>query len=261
MRFSPFLALFFAFLAPYNSFFAQTSPTQVSVANAKFTLHCASEDSAGLTEWLSEGVQAVEQFFGRPFPRKFDVYVFPNRAALDKQWQQDWGDSTFQSSCWMVASGVGHRLDILSPRAWAAEACDHNASDTSALRRLLQHELVHVYHGQHNAKPDFAEMDELGWWIEGIAVYASGQLDEARLAGVRDLLGKNAAPNVLKKFWSGKNKYGLAGSMAAWIDKSSGRAVVFNLLSCADTSQVLKTLQTDETALLEAWGKYWAENH
>lgn len=261
MRFSPFLALLFAFFAFCNSSFAQTSSAQVSVVRANFTLHCAPEDSASLAEWLTEGVAAVEQFFGHPFPKKFDVYVFSNRAALDKQWQQDWGDSTFQSACWMVASGVGHRLDVLSPRAWATEACDHNASDTLAVRKLLQHELVHVYHGQHNAKTDFAGMDELGWWIEGVAVYASGQLDDARLAKVRDLIARRAYPAHLQEFWSGKNKYGLAGSMAAWIDKSSGRTVLFNLLSCANTEQVLKTLQTDEVALLVAWEKYWSENH
>lgn len=160
----------------------------------------------------------------------------------------------------MVASGVGHRLDILSPRAWAAEACEHKMEDTLALRRLLQHELVHVFHGQHNAKPDFAGMDELGWWIEGIAVYASGQLDEARLGRVRDLLARDAYPAHLQEFWSGKDKYGLAGSMAAWVDKSKGRAASFDLLTCTDTSQILKSLQTDEAALLQAWEEYWSEN-
>lgn len=257
MRFSSFIALVFAGLFPCKSAFAQT----ISIAQPKFTLHCAPEDSSALLARLTIGAQAVERFFGHPFPRKFDVYVFPNRAALDKQWQQDWGDSTFQSSCWMVASGVAHRLDILSPRAWKEEACEHKAEDTLALRKLLHHELVHVYHGQHNPKPDFSGMDEMGWWVEGIAVYASDQLDEARLAGVRELLGKNAAPQVLQKFWSGKHKYGLAGSVAAWLDKVNGRAVLFQLLSCTDTSQALKLLQTDEVAMLEAWQKFWSANH
>lgn len=247
----------FAGFVPCKSAFAQT----ISIAQPKFTLHCTPEDSSALLSRLTTGAQAVERFFGHPFPRKFDVYVFPNRAALDKQWQQDWGDSTFQSSCWMVASGVAHRLDILSPRAWKEEACEHKAEDTLALRKLLHHELVHVYHGQHNPKPDFAGMDEMGWWVEGIAVYASDQLDEARLAGVRELLGKNAAPQVLQKFWSGKHKYGLAGSVAAWLDKVNGRAVLFQLLSCTDTSQALKLLQTDEVAMLEAWQKFWSANH
>lgn len=256
MHFSPFLAIALIWLACSNFSLAQT----VSISEPTFTLHCVPEDSSLLLSRLANGARAVEQFFGHPFPRQFDVYVFPNRAALDIQWQQDWGDSTFQSSCWMVASGVAHRFDILSPRAWQEEACEHKMGDTVALSKLLQHELVHVFHGQHNPKPDFAGMDEMGWWIEGIAVYASGQLDEARLAGVRELINKDAAPQVLSKFWSGKHKYGLAGSVAAWLDKANGRATLFQLLACTDTNQALKTLQADEAATLAAWRKYWLEN-
>lgn len=242
------------------SLFAQKPVESISIVHPKFTLHCAPEDSALLFTQLATGVQAVEQFFGHPFPRTFDVYVFPDRPALDKQWQQDWGDSTFQSACWMVASGVAHRLDILSPRVWAAEACEHKAADTLALRRLLHHELVHVFHGQHNPKPDFAGMDEMGWWVEGLAVYASGQLDSARLAGVHQLISKNATPQALQQFWSGKYKYGLCGSIAAWVDKTRGRATVIQLLACTDTAQALKLLQTDEATLLDGWLRFWSAN-
>lgn len=244
-----------ASLAPGKPSFAQTSPAAVSISKTNFTLHCAPADSAALLPCLSDGARAVEQFFGHPFPRKFDVYVFPDRAALDKQWRQDWGDSTFQSACWMVASGVAHRLDILSPRAWKEEACEHKAEDTVALRKLLQHELAHVYHGQHNPKPDFAGMDEMGWWIEGIAVYASGQLDSARLGGVRDLLARKATPEHLQQFWSGKNKYGLAGSLSACLDALGGRQVLYQLLACTSTEQALALLRTDEPALLSLWRK------
>lgn len=253
-------ALVFGCLIPRTSFFAQATTKNIIVAHSKFTMHCMPEDSALLFSRLTAGVQAIERFFGQPFPHKFDVYVFPHRADLDKQWQQDWGDSTFQSACWMVASGIAHRLDVLSPGAWAAEACEHNATDTLALGRLICHELVHVYHGQHNPKPDFAGMDEMGWWVEGIAVYASGQLDSARLAGVRQLLEKNATPQALPQFWSGKHKYGLSGSMAAWIDKTRGRAAIFKLLTCTDTAQALKQLEIDEKSALEHWQKFWLAN-
>lgn len=247
------------FLCP-NTTFAQASSETIVISNAGFTLHCTREDSALLYVPLVSGVQAVEQFFGAPFTRKFEVFVFPNRTALDKQWQQDWGDSTFQSSCWMVASGVAHRLDVLSPQAWNTEACEHKAGDTMALRKLLWHELVHVYHGQRNPVPDFAGMDEMGWWIEGLAVYASGQLDSTRLKGLRETMEKKTTPAALQKFWSGKYKYGLSGSMAAWLDKTRGRAVIVRLLACTNTAQALQLLQTDEAALLEAWKQFWLTN-
>ncbi|MBV6439736.1 MAG: hypothetical protein DYG98_09730 [Haliscomenobacteraceae bacterium CHB4] len=258
MRFFALFTLGFFLLFPSGSFFAQT---EISIVHPKFTLHGAPEDSALLYPRLTAGVDAVEQFFGQPFSRKFDVYVFPHRASLDKQWQQDWGDPTFQSACWMVASGVAHRLDILSPRVWATEACEHKAADTLALRRLLQHELVHVYHGQHNPKPDFNGMDEMGWWIEGLAVYASEQLDSARLAGLRELIDKNAVPQTLQKFWSGKHKYGLSGSVAAWLDQTYGRSVVVQLLSCTGTDQAMSVLKTDEATVLDRWQKFWSAHH
>src|SRR5690606_13778278 len=113
----------------------------------------------------------------------------------------------------------------------------------------------------HNPKPDFNGMDEMGWWIEGLAVYASEQLDSARLAGLRDLMEKNAVPQTLQKFWSGKHKYGLSGSVAAWLDKTYGRAVVVQLLSCTDTSRALSVLKTDEATVLDRWKKFWSAHH
>ena len=41
---------------------------------------------------------------------------------------------------------------------------------------LITHELVHTYHGQHNPTRDFTGMDDLGWFVEGLATYASGQM-------------------------------------------------------------------------------------
>lgn len=260
MRIFSLFPIFLPFLLCFNAALARGSAETITISHPDFTLHCTREDSALLYGPLVSGVLAAEQFFGAPFSRKFDVFVFPDRVALDKQWQQDWGDSTFHSSCWMVASGVGHRLDVLSPRAWKTDACEHKMDDTLALRRLLWHELVHVYHGQHNPVPDFTGLDEMGWWIEGVAVYASGQLDSARLRGLRETFDRKSEPASLQKFWNGKYKYSLSGSMAAWLDKTRGRAVLVRLLACTGTAQVLQLLETDEATLLDAWKKYWLTN-
>jgi hypothetical protein len=40
------------------------------------------------------------------------------RKALASAWQQDRNYPDFQSECWMVASGVAHQMDLLSPSAW-----------------------------------------------------------------------------------------------------------------------------------------------
>jgi hypothetical protein len=38
-----------------------------------------------------------------------------------------------------------------------------------------------VYHGQFNPTRDFTGVDDLDWFIEGLAVFASGQLTKERL--------------------------------------------------------------------------------
>lgn len=233
-----------------------------TISDSVFSLHYTAPDSAtlpALLPALREGVRRVEAFFGADFPRRFDVYVFPGRAALDRHWQQDWGDSTFQSACWMVASGVAHRLDLLSPRVWATEACEHDAAKTRAVQQLLTHELVHVYHGQHNPVPDFTGLDDLAWWIEGLATYASGQLDSARLAGVQDLIRAGKAPDDLQKFWSGRLRYGQSGSVVAWMDRTFGRGLLVRCLAATQQEEIFILLQTDEAGLVARWQKYWLE--
>src|SRR6516165_2607432 len=79
----------------------------------------------------------------------------------------------------MVASGVADRMVILSPRVWKTQAAEHDPADAEHLRDLIAHELVHVYHGQHNPRPDFDGMDDSGWFVEGLAVYVSGQLERS----------------------------------------------------------------------------------
>ncbi len=237
-------------------------PAWKTLPGAAFSLHYTASDSAGnaeLQQMVRTGITQVEAFFGHRFPKSFDVYIFPDRAALDRQWQQDWGDSTFHSACWMVASGVGQRLDLLTPRVWKTEACDHRADDCAALQQLLTHELTHVYHGQHNPKPDFAGLDDLAWWIEGLATFASGQLDSTRVAGIKGLLQDNKAPGDLQQFWTGRHRYGLAGSAVAWIDDIFGREKLFGLLDLTKQEEIFSRLQTNEGDLLQRWKQYWAK--
>ena len=91
----------------------------------------------GLTIEYADADAAAERFFGSPFPRPFTVRVFPNRASLTAHWSKSWGVSDLKPECWMIASGVANELALLSPRAWPAEACEHDPADTAATRRVL----------------------------------------------------------------------------------------------------------------------------
>lgn len=231
-------------------------PHWQSIKNQQFTIHFTSKDSAlipVLTGTFAKGIAQTEAFFGKPFREHFDIRVFPDRAALDRQWQQDWGDTTFHSQCWMVASGVAQQLDMLSLRAWSTEACEHNAADSVATFQLLLHELVHVYHGQYCASPDFTGMDDLGWWVEGLAVYASGQLDDARLERVKQRVATGKIPASLSRFWSGPDKYGLSGSVVAVLDRELGREVLVRSLQFGTVEAFFEGLGKTEEEVLRIW--------
>ena len=208
-----------------------------------------------VSSMLNAGEGKVAEFFGGPFDSAFAVYIYPDRKSLDKQWQQAWGDTSFHSECWMVASGVADRLDLVSPRIWATEHCEHNFGDSAASSALLAHELVHVYQGQHNPRKQFDGLDSLAWYLEGLATYASGQLDEKRMKGVKALLDAGKGPDKLGTFWTGQAKYGNAGSLVAYIDKKYGRKMLFDLLPQTDQRVMLHLLGTTEEYLIQGWRK------
>ena len=206
--------------------------------------------------WLNTGQQQIEDFFNHPFKNPFTVNLFTNRDSLDKQWQKDWNMPTFKSQCWMVASGIGHRLDILSPGKWKEQACEHNPEDTTALRKLIVHELVHVYHGQQNPSPTFENVENIDWFVEGVAVYVSGQNDKERYQRTKKFLQEEQGPTKLSNIWKGEHRYGMAGTIVQYIDETYGRDMLFTSLSKTKATEVLGLLHTTEEELIRNWKKY-----
>jgi hypothetical protein len=220
-----------------------------------FTLYYTFPDSSIIStieKELEIGSKKVIDFFHSSFKEKYEVYIFPNRTELDKQWSKDWGGPNFRSQCWMVASGVARRLDILSPLCWKKDACEHNASDSVEVKKIITHELVHVFHAQHNPNPTFDGMDDLSWLIEGLATFVSGQLSEARVNKVKIQL-KEKTPATLSELWTGADKYGRAGSFIQFLEKKYGRKKIIELLSLTDLATILKFLKTDEASLITSW--------
>lgn len=197
----------------------------------------------------------VEAFFGKPFPRHFTINIYPSRLLLDASWQQAWKMPEFHSECWMVASGVAEQLDLLSPTVWSTAACEHRWEDQTASERLIAHEMTHVYHGQHNESPDFSATSGLDWFVEGLAVYASGQCDSLRMADLRQWLDSHAMPHSLDEFWTGPQKYGLSGSAVRFLDQKLGREKLGSLLGYAKKEDLLQAIGMSEAAFLSAWEK------
>ncbi len=202
---------------------------------------------------LRTGQTRIEKFFGQPFTKPFEVEVFPSRVAFDGYFAKRWKLPKTQS--WMVASGVGDKLTILSREVWKTQTSDHRPDDDGHFRELIAHELVHVYHGQHNPTGDFEGMDDLGWFVEGLAVYVSGQLEQSHRNADKDALKAGKLPKSLSTAWSGRYRYGVCGSMVRFIDAKWGRETVWKLMGEVKPEGALKLLGVSEKEFLERWGK------
>src|SRR5205807_2498533 len=136
------------------------------------------------------------------------------------------------------------------------ESCEHKYADKTNTQKLITHELVHVYHGQLNASEDFSDTENIDWFVEGLATYVSGQLDESRVKEIKNAISNNSVPSTLDKFWTGKLKYALSGSVVMYLDKKYGRGKLIELLAYNKKQQILNLLSTTETDLLSGWIKY-----
>jgi len=260
MRFA-ILCLFIA-LTVTGRVVGQDSISWIKINHAFFDLRYSKSDSSvtqAIGSDLEKGRRVIAGYFGSEFQDHFTVYIFPNRVELDKEWRKDWHSPEFNSECWMVASGVGDRLDILSPLDWTKDACDHRVNDSAELQQIIVHELVHVFHGQRNPTRTFDGMDDLSWFVEGLATFVSGQLTNERVARVRSNLKEGKAPARLSQLWTGKDKYGQAGSFIGFLEKKFGRETIIRLLPYTDLASILAFLKTDETSLLSEWKKNMLE--
>ena len=205
-----------------------------------------------LAPMLAGARRQISAFFGAPFTGPVAITLVPGRAAFSDALKRTW--SMPQTECWMVAAGVADFVIGISPRTWPTDACDHG-TDSTHVRQIFTHELVHAFHGQHHASRDFdfPGADDLGWLIEGVAVYASGQLDSARLDAAIGVVRASGGPARLADGWSGNARYGVAGSLLRYIDERWGRPMLLRLLPSTTNAAVLAALGTDETTFLADW--------
>lgn len=214
----------------------------------------ATAGDADYSKMIDKGQREVEAFFGSRFPEPIHLTIAPSRADFDKAFPASWGMG--KTECWMVGVGVADFMVLLSPAAWKKEACEHNPDDATEVQRLVTHELVHVFHGQHNPTRDFTGAEEIGWFNEGLAVLASGQLDAERLSRTVDAVRSGDEPKTLGEMWTGKNKYGRAGSMVRYLDEKYGRKTLIALLPVVKQADLLARLGVTEDQLLRNW-KAW----
>lgn len=208
-------------------------------------------EGEALAPVIAAGQRRIEAFFGSPFTSPVVVDIAPDRAGFDLRLAARW--KMPPTECWMVAAADATRMPVLAPARWATEACEHDGADTVHVAKLLTHELVHAYHGQHNATSDLSLPDEMGWFVEGLAVYVSGQLDDRRLADPREAVRSGRAPARLADAWSGKYRYGVSGTIVRTAEATAGRAAIARALGATNEQALLAALGTTEARLLAEW--------
>lgn len=244
-------------------FFSFTSPkgedNWISEKHERYTIYYKSSDRKNIKEYNSyfdKGINSVENFFKVPYNNDFNIYVHPTRRSIDSSWQKDWDIPDFKSECWMVASGIAVKLDIISPKVWDSLTCEHNYLDKIKTQNLITHELIHVFHGQINISPDFSDVTGIDWFVEGLATYASGQCDSTRISEVKSAMLKNQIPKKLNEFWTGNLRYGLSGTMVMYLDKKYGREKLTSLLKYNNITDLLNSLKTTESEIVQEWQDY-----
>jgi hypothetical protein len=181
--------------------------------------------------------------------------VEADRAKFDAALPTAWGMTPTQ--CWAVGVGVADALYLLSPSVWRAQACEHDGANADEVQGIITHELTHAFHGQHNPTRDFTGMDDAGWFVEGLAVLVSGQLEREHRTDGADAILANAAPAKLADAWRGRYRYGVSGSMVAYVDAVWGRRVLVELLSATTNAQILARLGCSEDEFIARW-RVWA---
>lgn len=212
--------------------------------------------SSAILDRAVYGKSAVEAFFGRPLQTPFVARIYPDRESLSSYWRSEWNQPNLQVQCWMIASANRDMLVVLSPRVWATQACGHDAASSSYVRAVVTHEIVHILHRRANPSATFVGQHDLWWFVEGAAVYASGQYDEATKARVRSLLANGYSPQTPQAAFEGSGGYDAAGSMAHYIDDRFGRATLSLILEAVTEADLFARLGTPRNEFLQNWREY-----
>jgi hypothetical protein len=249
--FTSFLA---ALAADHGPWLLQTRPN--------YDLHYKETDRAQMAEYesfLARGIAANEAFFQSSYPKRFDVYIHPDRASFDIALQQQLHQPNFHSPCWLVAVGESDGIHILAPVRWDDGACEGRYTtyaDKEKTQKLITHELTHVFHGQTIRDHEMDGKKGLSWFEEGLAVYVSGQLGPSEIHDVQAAFRAHTVPGSLNGVATSDSillRYSMMGSLVLYIDRTYGKARLKGLLQFDSQQEILSSLGVTEGQFLDGW--------
>lgn len=208
-----------------------------------------------MLQGVQSGYEVAVGFLARDYAAEVTVRLYPSAESFAEAWR---GRTGAAPQCWMIANGDVGGVTMLSPRVWSTETCGHAGGDPAYVQGVVTHELVHVLHHQHNADPLRLQF-EAEWWEEGLAVLASGQLNPAARAQVRQLVAGGFAPATLRQAWEGSGTpYAVGGSLVHYIDSTFGRTALRGLVGETTLAGLLGRLGVSEAELLQGWRQFAA---
>ncbi len=230
-----------------------TAVTAYAAQTGTFRIHAPGVEPTTVSQVQADLVLAQHRITGMlgPFPDTVSVRIHASREAFSAALREMWGIP--ETACWMVGAAGDHTLDLLAPDVWGDQACEHDPDDRDHVRRLITHEAVHVYHGQVNPSEDLGLLEDIGWFTEGLATYISGQLETDHAGRAAEAIAAGAAPEHLATAWSGQYRYGVCGSMVAFIDRTWGRDTLRSLLTATSQDELLGRLGVTEAEFLQRW--------
>lgn len=184
--------------------------------------------------------------------RPHRIQLHSSGQEYERYVRERWQQAGFVRACWMVGSADSSEIQLLSPNAWNRDACGHDPSDRQHLRDLVVHEAVHVYHRRYFAGTQFP-LAPLAWFVEGLAVHASGALGDPERDMVRRTLAAGYVPATLAEVLTGPLGYNGVGSLVSYLDDRFGRQRLIELMNATSTADVLGRLGTEESDLIREW--------
>ena len=233
----------------------QPADEWLTVRDAGVTIEYAAADAQWAAQLLSDakaGRALITQFFSLDTLADIRVQVYPDRSTMEPAWRTIFNAPNMKFQCWMIANASRQLVVMLSPRVWAAQTCGHSATDARYVARMVTHELVHMLHRRVLSDASVNGFGGNWWWIEGLAVYASGQFDAGMAAHARQGLSQSP-PASLATMMETNFGYAFAGSVVAYIDRTRGRSPMIALTFAPTADALFSMLGVSSGELFEAW--------